>query len=293
MFMRALIIAVVFSAPALAENLPDPLTDTVSDFADILPPEDESRIAAELAQIRGETGVQIVVVTMDRIDMFGGAGMRIEAYAKALFNKWGVGDAALDNGIMFLVVVEERVTRIALGSSYDAVYDGRAVRVIDTAVLPEFRAGRIPQGIEAGVLSARDRLITPFLAGKPVTAAEGFSEPASTMPLWAGGLFAVAAALILAGRSIWRARKRCPKCGEMTLVRQNEVLTAATRHSSGNGIRHMNCPSCGFVDRDHYRIPAISDRDDDRRSGRGGGGGSSGGGFGGGSSSGGGGTGRW
>ncbi len=292
MLFRSLLI-VLFLAPAVAaQTLPGPLTDTVSDFADVLPATEETRLAEELTRIRAETGVQMVVVTMDRIERYGGAGMRIETYAKNLFNQWGIGDAVRDDGILFLVAVEDRATRIALGSGYDTVYDGRAARVIDTAVLPEFREGRLAGGIAAGVVSARDRLITPFLSGKPVTVAEGFPEPGSSAPFWAGGLAAAAAALIFGGRAIWRSRKRCPKCGELTLVRQNEVLTSATRYSSGNGIRHMNCQNCGFVDRQHYMIPAVNDRDDDSHGGSSRGG-SSGGGFGGGSSSGGGATGRW
>jgi uncharacterized protein len=294
MLFRSLLVVLFLAPSAWAQSLPGPLTDTVSDFAEVLPPEEETRLAAELSRIRAETGVHMVVVTMDRIERYGGAGLRIESYAKNLFNSWGIGDPARNDGILFLVSVDDKVTRIALGSGYDAVYDGRATRVIDTAVLPEFREGRIPEGIAAGVQSARDRLIAPFLEGKPVSLTEGFPEPASSAPLWAGGLAAGAALLIFGGRSIWRSRKRCPKCGQLTLTRHNEVLTAASRYSSGNGIRHMNCQSCGFTDREHYLIPAVSDRDDDNDNSSGGrsGGGSSGG-FGGGSSSGGGGTGRW
>lgn len=286
---RLLMLVLMLASPALGQDLPTPLSDTVSDFADLLPAEDEARLAARLEQTRAETGVHLVVVIMDRIGSHGGAGMRIEDYAKSLFNAWGVGDAARNDGILILVAADDRATRIALGSGYDAVYDGRAARVIDTAMLPDFREGRWVQGIEAGIQSARDRLIEPFIAGRPVTLSEGFPEPESSTPIWAGGLAAALAALIFGGRAIWRGRKRCPNCGAFALARQNEVLTAATRYSTGNGISHLNCRSCGFTDRKHYLIPALSGRDNDRR---GGGGGSSGG-FGGGSSSGGGATGRW
>ncbi len=291
MLFRILLAFLALAPAAMAQTMPEPLTDTVSDFAEVLPSEEETRLAADLTRIRAETGVHMVVVTMDRIDSYGGAGQRVEDFAKVLFNAWGVGDATRDDGILLLVAVDDRAIRIALGSGYDAVYDGRAARVIDTAILPAFREGRIPEGIAAGVQSARDRLIAPHIAGTPVTVAEGFPEPASSAPLWAGGLAAAAAALVFGGRAIWRSRRRCPKCGELTLKRHNEVLTAATRISSGNGIRHMNCESCGHTERQAYQIPATSGRDRDRHNG--GGGGSSGGGFGGGSSSGGGATGRW
>jgi uncharacterized protein len=291
MLFRTLLIVLALTGPVAAQTLPEPLTDTVSDFAEVLPPEEETRLAEDLTRIRAETGVHLVVVTMNRIDQYGGARARIEDYAKTLFNAWGIGDAARKDGILLLVAVDDKATRIALGSGYDAVYDGRAARVIDTAILPAFREGNIPQGIAAGVQSVRDRLITPFLAGKPVTLTEGFPEPASSTPLWAGGIAAGAAALIFGGRSVLRSRRRCPKCGELTLNHHDEVLTAATRRTSGNGIRHQTCQSCGYTGRQPYLIPATSGRDRDRPGG--GGKSSGGGGFGGGSSSGGGATGRW
>jgi uncharacterized protein len=274
--------------------LPAPESDTVTDFARILPAAEEARIVASLQAIRDETGVQMVVVTMPDLALYGGRGMRLDAYAKALFNAWGVGGADRNDGILMLVDTGAREVRIALGAGYDAVYDGRAARVLTTAVLPEFREDRLVQGIEAGIASSRDRLIAPFLAGLPVSVTDGFEteQNLSGPALALTGIIAALAGIIgLAMRGV-RKRKTCPKCGAQTLNRTQEVIEPATRLSSGTGIEHLHCTSCGYVDRQSYTIRKGRDGRDRLGGSRGRSGGRSGG-FGGGRSSGGGASGKW
>lgn len=290
MMLRAIFLVILLPFAALAQDLPVPLSDTVSDFADLLPPEREAEVSALIQTIRDETGVHVVVATMDRISNYGSGTRSIASYATALFNAWGIGDPARNDGILMLVAAEDREVRIALGSAYDAVYDGRAQRVIDTAILPAFKTGGMAEGIFAGVQSTRDRLITPFLAGKPVTVDEGFPTTSIASYLILGGA-GLAGAGLIGLRARQRSQRRCPKCGNQTLERSKDVVKAATSSTSGNGIEHLTCSSCGFNERRPYTIAAGSDRD--RISGKRGGGGGGSGGFGGGTSGGGGATGRW
>ena len=279
------LVCLVLPGMTLAQDLPQPLSDTVSDFADLLPPEAEARVTAAIQKTRDETGVHIVVATMNRISNFGAGDLGIEAYAKLLFNTWGIGDAERNDGILILVARDDRVTRIALGSAYDAVYDGRASRVIDTAMLPEFRDGSYAEGIEAGVASVVERIVTPFVANTPVTEDSGFDtgfDFGFLIPVVAVAGFVVVAFRQKIGDLVARV-KRCPNCGSFGLRRTREIATAATETANGSGILHERCPSCGHDRRETYEIK--------RRSKSSGGGGSSG--FGGGRSSGGGATGRW
>jgi uncharacterized protein len=301
MIFRALglLAALVFSPLSLAaQSLPEPRSDTVSDFANVLDSAAEGRIVRLLLDQREATGVQMMVVTMPSIEAYGAAsGQRLDAYAKALFNAWGVGGQDRNDGILMLVVTDAREVRIALGAGYDAVYDGRAARVLSTAVLPEFREGRVAEGIEAGILSTRDRIIAPFQEGRPVTLTEGFEpegDGASSTPwlLGAGGLVGAIGFLIWRGA---RKARTCPKCGQLTLTRRREVIEPATASASGTGLLHMLCESCGHSERHTYSI-SRSNRDRDGRGGSGPGsspGGSGGRGFGGGKSSGGGAGGKW
>ena len=279
------------AAGSAATTLPAPASDTVTDLAGVLDPQAEARIVGLLQALRDETGVQMVVVTMPAIEEFGGAGMRMDAYAKALFNAWGIGAAERNDGILMLVATEAREVRIALGAGYDAVYDGRAARVLSTAVLPEFRANRLAEGIEAGIAASRLRLVEPHQEGRPVTLTDGFEREAPSVAPWLGAAGAFGAGLVFL---LWRTRqssRRCPRCGEATLSRTREVIEPASLMSSGTGIEHLSCASCGLVERKSFVVRRPSSMS--RSVGASGGtrGGSSG--FGGGRSSGGGAGGKW
>lgn len=297
MFLRSLAIALVFASPVLAQDLPQPQSDTVSDFADVLDATAEGRISRLLVEMRDATGVQMVVVTVPGIASQGGAGQRIEDYGKALFNAWGVGGAERNDGIMLLLDTQAREARIALGAGYDPVYDGRAARVLSTAVLPPLRAGNYAEGIEAGVVSARERLIAPFLAGIPVSVTDGFESP-DTGSESLTGLLGAGAVAALGAFGIWRNRRKrrtCPNCGAVTLDRSNEVIQPPSRSDAGVGMQHLTCSSCGFNDHKSYPVSWSSREGRQSRglSSRGDSSSSGGSGFGGGRSSGGGASGKW
>jgi uncharacterized protein len=167
--------------------------------------------------------------------------------------------------------------------------------VLATAVLPELREGRFAGGVEAGILSARDRLIAPFLAGLPVSVSDGFEtkNPSSglAVPL------AVSAVAGLAGFAFWRNRRSqstCPNCGAQTLERSREIIEKPTRSEAGVGMQHLICSACGFTDHKSYPV-SYSSREarDDRQASRSQKSGGKSGGFGGGRSSGGGASGKW
>jgi uncharacterized protein len=283
MLLRVLLMLVFLPFAAAAQSLPDPLSDTVSDFAGILAQPESDRIADVLREGRAETGVHVVVVTMNRISDFGGSGQRIEDYAKSLFNHWGVGDADRDDGILILVARTDREMRIALGAGYPVIWDNAAQRVIDRYMLPAFRDDRYAEGIEAGVEATYDLIARPFVAGQ---------QPAAAEPGWweAYGPFALFAAIAAAMIAVAKRRalsdlavrvRHCPHCGQRGLSRRRETQVPPTTSTSGTGVVHTTCDRCGYHEAQNYSIPRTSSTN------------SSSGGFGGGSSSGGGATGRW
>lgn len=249
----------LFTAAAGAQGLPAATEGHVLDLAEVLDATAEARIERILTETEATTGVVMEVVTMADIAQNGGAGERLDAYAARLLEDWKVGQPDRNDGILVLVTTEPAEARIALGSAYAPVYDERAARVLAASVLPAFRAGDLPAGIEAGVVSARDRLVVPFLAGAPVTASEGFETEAPGLPaslLYA--LAAVALVVFLAYRSLRAARlqKTCPRCGELTLTRTFEVIEPPSRGTEGSGIEHRLCKTCGHTDRQVYDLTA-------------------------------------
>ncbi len=291
---------------ALAQDLPRPLSDTVSDFDNVLSPEAESRLTALLRKTRDDTGIHITVVTMDRREDHGGKALGVEAYATALFNDWGVGDKTRNDGVMILVLRLDRAMRIELGSGYGSEWNRVAQGLIDDSFLPRFRNGAYEQGVEEGTARVIDRIARRFTAGQPAYDPAQPAQPAAAKPapdtpsdqdedggfFWIMALGIVAMAALKAKHLIGDVlirNKPCPHCAKKGLHRSREVLSHATRHSDGHGQMTTACEFCDYRLVTPYTIPARGD-DDDRSSGSSG---RSSGGFGGGRSSGGGASGRW
>ncbi|MDT8855967.1 TPM domain-containing protein [Paracoccaceae bacterium Fryx2] len=181
--IRLAIFLVLWPLAVLAQGLPEPRSAYINDFADLIDPDTESRIEAALAAARADTGMQVTLVTIAQAADHGAAS--VEAFARDLFNAWGVGDRLRNDGILIVVAGGDRAVRIELGDGIPPVWDGVALRVIDTVMLPAFRDGRMAAGIEAGTGAVLDRIVRPITANLPPPAA-----PFNPVPWGIAGLVA-------------------------------------------------------------------------------------------------------
>ncbi len=119
----------------------------VNDFAGVIDGESARRIEALSTELQEKTGVALVVAAVDSL-----SGLTVEEYANRLYASWGVGGRELDEGAMLLLAVKERKVRIETGYGLEGLFpDGKAGRILDNDVLPEFREGRYGEGFYAGV----------------------------------------------------------------------------------------------------------------------------------------------
>ncbi len=103
----ALAAALICAAAVVVEPYPQPQSVLVNDLAEVLPPEVEAWIAASLQGLRDETGIEVTVLTIaSRADHDPSAS--VQAFATATFNAWGVGAQARNDGILVLVVRDDR-----------------------------------------------------------------------------------------------------------------------------------------------------------------------------------------
>lgn len=289
--LRVLCLMLLLPMAALAQSYPAPLSDTVNDYADLLPPETEARLTAALQAARDETGVHIVLAVIGAQADYGSTG-RFADFATGWLNAWGIGDATRNDGILILVGQQDREMRIALGHAYDVMWDGRAQRVIDTAMLPAFRNDDYAKGLEDGAMLAIDQLARPFAAAEAVTEDSGFPEE----PVAAGifGIlvtvgFALFTAWVIFRKTIakymlrWR---RCSVCGARALRIVRKITVKPGETTAGEAVDHRLCGHCGDDNPTVHILPSKADVRASRDS-------SSSSGFGGGSSGGGGASGRW
>lgn len=128
-----------------AEELP--LTGRVMDRADIISRVVEARIAQQLEAHETETSNQVVVLTLNSLD-----GYAVEERSLMLARHWQLGQQDKDNGVLFLVSMQERKTRIEVGYGLEgALPDAIAANIIRSTVQPNFRAGNFDAGVELAV----------------------------------------------------------------------------------------------------------------------------------------------
>ena len=171
--LALLLVLLLLPAAAAAQDFPK-LTGRVVDAADILPPEVEARIAAKSELIEKQTTAQLVVATVPSLD-----GYEIEDYGYRLGRTWGIGQKRDgkgngDNGVILLVAPNDRKVRIEVGYGLEPILtDALSSVIIQRAILPEFRAGNLPAGVEAGFDAiAKQVELPPEEAAKNVAAAE-------------------------------------------------------------------------------------------------------------------------
>lgn len=131
---------------AWAELTFPPLSGRVVDAAQVLTPDARAVLEDKLAAQEARTTDQFVVATVPSLQ-----GTSVEDYANRLFRFWKLGQAEKDNGVLLLVAPNERRVRIETGYGVEGVLpDAVASTIIQTAILPDFRAGNFAGGIEKG-----------------------------------------------------------------------------------------------------------------------------------------------
>lgn len=129
-----------------AQTFPDP-QGYVNDFAGLLSSQARGQLEGYLSQLETDTGAQVAVVTVKSLE-----GSTVEDYASRLFERWGIGKKGQDNGVLFLVALEERKLRIEVGYGLESVLtDSRCGRIRDNDVVPFFKKNDYEKGITAGV----------------------------------------------------------------------------------------------------------------------------------------------
>jgi uncharacterized protein len=136
-----------FICNAIAEPSFPALTGRVVDQAQILDAAARSRIEGKLEQLESKTSNQLVVLTLRSLQ-----GYDIADYGYRLGRSWGIGQKSKNNGAILLVAPNERRVRIEVGYGLEGtITDAVSRLIIENAILPRFRTGDFPGGIERGV----------------------------------------------------------------------------------------------------------------------------------------------
>lgn len=142
-------LALFVVTPASALEVPK-LEGHVNDYADVLPADAEQRIARKLEAHEKGTGQQFAVLTIRSLE-----GDALEDFSIRTVEAWKLGSKEKDEGLLLLVVTDDRKVRIEVGHGLEgSVTDAQSSRIIRSVLVPAFKTGNYVVGIE----SALDRL---------------------------------------------------------------------------------------------------------------------------------------
>lgn len=151
--IMVLLTSLLLSTNGLAIEFPDRPNDAdfFVDKAEIINTEAATEINLLASKLLQEEQVALFVVTIASLADYDAAGYSIEGYAADLFDEWGVGFEDRNYGMLLLVSKGDRKARIELGADWDRSYDRTAKEIMDSLIIPSFKANDYSTGIASGV----------------------------------------------------------------------------------------------------------------------------------------------
>ncbi|MEQ1572484.1 MAG: TPM domain-containing protein [Myxococcota bacterium] len=229
----------------------------VTDQADVLGPLDEEALNARMEALHRDLDVEIAIVTVPSA-----SAATPKEFASALFAHWGIGDAQANNGLLVLMVLDQRRIEMETGYGLEAVLpDGTLGGIQTTFMVPRFKEGNYGAGLAEGMGQIEARLrehpedARLGAAGPMRLAADG----ARRSEVLSYGLYGTLGAGLVGTGGLLVARRRrkqrtCDTCGVYMPLLDEEAddahLTEGQRSEERIGsVDHQvhQCPQCSAV----------------------------------------------
>lgn len=238
----------VFTATAAAETKQYTIDDVpnvrlsdarqyVTDPTAILSTAARDSINAMLGRLEKSTGIETAVVMLPSIgeeDIFD--------FGHELFRKWGIGKKKSNNGLLILLVKDQKKVRFTTGYGIEGTMtDAMSKRIQTTLMIPRFRVGDWNGGMVSGV-----RAVAKTLDGS-MQAEEGSGEDDLSAIMIT--LVAIVVTMLIF-IYIMGSLQRCPKCKKRSALRKVKEQHLVVKNKNGRIIRRILrttyvCKYCG------------------------------------------------
>jgi len=149
--IKKIFLILIFFQLALFAEYPQPNNEYVNDFANIIDDDIEKELYKKLSDVEYYSGVEISIITMKDYKQYKTNHYLLEDFSTALFNHWGVGNTAKNNGVLLLISKNDKKIRIELGRGYSHHYNEIMKSIIDDTITPEFKLKNYNRGITNGI----------------------------------------------------------------------------------------------------------------------------------------------
>lgn len=144
------LIAFFFSITVVSQGFEIPekpsFQTSVYDYVKLLTPSQKSSLESKLIRYSDTTSTQIVIAIISSTE-----GENINYLAANWGEKWGIGDAEKDNGILILLAKDDKKIAIQNGKGVEYLMtDFQSKRIIERVIIPEFKKGDFYGGLDKG-----------------------------------------------------------------------------------------------------------------------------------------------
>lgn len=192
-------------------------------------------IDAMLYRLEEKTGIETVVAAVPSIG-------EVEAFdfCHELLNSWGVGKKGKDNGLVVLLVVDQRMIQFYTGYGLEGdLPDAICKRIQVNDMIPYLKDNNWDEGMVAGMTKVVGRL-------------DGSMEREEEDESWFGLLaflfltFGFSGILMFFAWLTDRHQRKCPSCGQHTLKQESTRLLYSSKASKTYEVTFI-CSNCGHV----------------------------------------------
>jgi len=202
----------------------------VSDFAGVVDHAGKSRLEAYCASVEQSTGAQMALVTIPSLQ-----GEPIEDVANTIFRGWGVGQKGKNEGIMLLLAIGDRRSRLEVGYGLEPILpDG-----LSGSILREMRPALRQSNYGEAMIAAAQEIGSTIAQAKGVTLTtrlerriHGTRSESIPWPVVIGGVFLL----------VWLFRRGGPRgygggggSGLLTGLLLGNLMGRSTWGSRGSG----------------------------------------------------------
>lgn len=143
----------LFSFSVFAQDIPEKPNPPrlVNDLANVLSDQEEQQLESELVQFNDQTSTQIAIVTVPSLN-----GYEIADFSTQVFNKWQIGQAGKNNGILIVFKPKTADAKgavfVVTGYGLEGILPDAVINrnVVDLEMIPRFKEGDIYGGLYAG-----------------------------------------------------------------------------------------------------------------------------------------------
>jgi len=164
----------------------------VNDYAGVIDQAAKSRIESVCRELAQKTSAEMAVAVVKSA-----APLDPKSYATGLFQKWAIGKKGQDNGLLILLVMDERRVEIEVGYGLEGVInDAKAGQLLDEAVIPFFKQGKYGEGLYNGVTAIAAE-ISRDNSSEPAAPVQPPGPAGNNWPGWLYPLVVVSVVILL------------------------------------------------------------------------------------------------